>query len=173
MIEVLQCLKKYGQRLDLEIAREMGVPLSTVRQRLIGLAASGEVVMCSLTRFDDGKRIDAWQCGVSGYVPPPAPGRKAKAKISALLAASPLSIVVATGDRPCRAGCPSGRDVRRRFGGKLKQTVAPGWPRYLPVMLDFLHLHSDSLANVYLSPGGKPTWPSCCFDPPIRTDKCV
>ena len=79
VIEILQCLKKYGQRLDLEIAKEMGLPLATVRQRLAGLEASGAVIMCSLTRFEGGKRIDAWQCRVSGYVPPIAPGRKAKA----------------------------------------------------------------------------------------------
>lgn len=79
MIEILQCLKKYGQRLDLEIAKEMGLPLATVRQRLASLEATGAVIMCSLTRFEDGKRIDAWQCRVSGYVPPIAPGRKAKA----------------------------------------------------------------------------------------------
>lgn len=78
MIETLQCLKKYGQRLDLEIAKEMGVPLATVRQRLAGLAATGQVITCDLTRFEGGKRISAWQCRVSGYVPPPAPGRKAK-----------------------------------------------------------------------------------------------
>ena len=78
MIETLQCLKKYGQRLDLEIAKEMGVPLATVRQRLIGLAATGEVITCNLTRFENGKRIEALQCRVSGYVPPLAPGRKAK-----------------------------------------------------------------------------------------------
>lgn len=79
MIEILQCLKKYGQRLDLEIAKETGVPLATVRQRLTDLSAAGAVVMCNLTRFENGKRIDAWQCRVSGYVPPMAPGRKAKA----------------------------------------------------------------------------------------------
>lgn len=78
MTEILQCLKKHGQRLDLEIAKEMGVPLATVRQRLTGLAASGAVIMCNLTRFENGKRIDAWQCRVSGYIPPLAPGRKAK-----------------------------------------------------------------------------------------------
>ena len=81
MLEVLQCLKKYGQRLDLEIAKEMGLPLALVRQRLAGLAATGAVITCSLTRFEGGKRIDAWQCRVSGYVPPIAPGRKAKAAI--------------------------------------------------------------------------------------------
>jgi len=80
VIEILQCLKKYGQRLDLEIAKEMGVPLTTVRRRIAGLEASGEVITCNLTRFENGKRIDAWQCRVSGYVPPVAPGRKAKPK---------------------------------------------------------------------------------------------
>lgn len=79
MIEILQCLKKYGQRLDLEIAKEMGLPLATVRQRLASLAATGAIITCSLTRFENGKQIDAWQCRVSGYVPPIAPGRKAKA----------------------------------------------------------------------------------------------
>ena len=80
MIEILQCLKKYGQRLDLEIAKEMGESLATVRQRLTDLAATGDVVMCKVTRFEkSGKRIDAWQCRVSCYVPPVAPGRKAKA----------------------------------------------------------------------------------------------
>jgi predicted ArsR family transcriptional regulator len=79
MVDVLQCLKKHGQRLDLEIAKEMGLPLASVRERLTGLAATGAVIMCNLTRFENGKRIDAWQCRVSGYVPPLAPGRKAKA----------------------------------------------------------------------------------------------
>jgi len=78
VIEILQCLKKYGQRLDLEIAKEMGMPLATVRERLVGLTETGAVIMCNLTRFENGKRIDAWQCRVSGYVPPLAPGRKAK-----------------------------------------------------------------------------------------------
>ena len=78
MVEVLECLKKYGQRLDSEIAKETGVPLATVRQRLAGLAATGAVITCNLTRFENGKRIEGWLCRVSGYIPPAAPGRKAK-----------------------------------------------------------------------------------------------
>jgi len=78
VFETLQCLKKYGQRLDLEIAKEMGLPLATVRRQLVSLAATRAVIMCNLTRFENGKRIDAWQCRVSGYVPPVAPGRKPK-----------------------------------------------------------------------------------------------
>jgi predicted ArsR family transcriptional regulator len=80
MTDILECLKKYGQRLDVEIANETGVPLATVRERLVALAATGAVIICHLTRFEKGKRIEAWQCRVSGYVPPPAPGRKAAPK---------------------------------------------------------------------------------------------
>ena len=79
MTETMNCLKKYGQRLDLEIAKEIGMPLASVRQQLESLVATGAVITCSLTRFENGKQIDAWQCRVSGYVPPLAPGRKAKA----------------------------------------------------------------------------------------------
>jgi hypothetical protein len=49
------------------------------RPRLTELSATGEVVMCTLTRYQGTKTIEAWQCRVSGYVPAPAPGRKAKA----------------------------------------------------------------------------------------------
>jgi len=78
MVGVLKCLQKYGQRLDVEIAKEIGMPLATVRTCLEGLEATGAVVKCTLTRFEKGKRIDAWQCRVAGYVPPRAPGPKAK-----------------------------------------------------------------------------------------------
>ena len=79
MHEVLECLKTYGQRLDLEIAEETRMPLAVVRGRLTELSATGDVVMCTLTRYERGKTIEAWQCRVSGYSPAPAPGRKAKA----------------------------------------------------------------------------------------------
>jgi predicted ArsR family transcriptional regulator len=78
LVETLQCLTKYGQRLDSEIAQEMGVPLAKVRESLTALVAKGAVIMCHLTRFEKGQRTDAWLCRVSGYVPPATPGRKAK-----------------------------------------------------------------------------------------------
>jgi hypothetical protein len=76
--ETLKCLKKYGQRLDSEIATETGLPIAQVRESLTSLAATGAVIMCQLTRFEKNERIDAWLCRVSGYIPPAAPGRKAK-----------------------------------------------------------------------------------------------
>lgn len=73
---VLECLKKYGQRLDREIAEETGIPLDYVRVELKALANVGAVIMCELTRFDGGQPLASWQCRVSGYTPPKAPGRK-------------------------------------------------------------------------------------------------
>lgn len=78
MTKILQCLKKHGERLDSEIAKETGMPLAAVREGAAGLAATGAVITCALTRFEKGKRIDAWLYRVSGYIPPAAPGRKAK-----------------------------------------------------------------------------------------------
>lgn len=79
MIEILQCLKKHGgERLDSEIAKEMGMPLEMVRERVAGLAATGAVITCKLTRFENGNRIEGRLCRVSGYIPPAAPGRKPK-----------------------------------------------------------------------------------------------
>ncbi len=80
MTETLQCLKKHGQRLDLEIAKEMRVPLSTVRQHLTALAERREAIVCKTIQFENGRQFEAWQGRVSGFIPVPAPGRKPKSK---------------------------------------------------------------------------------------------
>ena len=80
MTETLQYLKKHGQRLDLEIARELRVPLATVRQHLTALAESREAIVCKTIQFENGKQFEAWQGRVSGFIPPSAPGRKPKPK---------------------------------------------------------------------------------------------
>ena len=80
MNETLQCLKRHGQRLDLEIAKEMGVPLVTVRQHLSALADRREAIVCKTIRLESGQQLEAWQCRVSGFVPPAVPGRKPEAK---------------------------------------------------------------------------------------------
>ena len=78
LTEVLDLLRKHGERLDSEIAEEMGIPLETVRQQLSGLAATGLVVTCNLTRYKDGERVDGWLYRISGFIPPAAHGRKPK-----------------------------------------------------------------------------------------------
>jgi len=78
LMDILQCLRKYGQRLDSEIAEETGVALAHVRERFALLTGTGEVITCKLTRFENGKPVDACLYRASGYFPPPAPGRKPK-----------------------------------------------------------------------------------------------
>jgi len=80
MTETLQCLKKHGQRLDLQIAAETRMSVATVRQHLAALADRHEAVVCKTIQFENGKPFEAWQGRLSGYVPPPTPGRKPKAK---------------------------------------------------------------------------------------------
>jgi hypothetical protein len=55
--------------------------LAKVSRSVSDLSAKGEVIMCRLTRFTDGKKIEGMLCRVSGYVPPAAPGRKSKAQM--------------------------------------------------------------------------------------------
>ena len=80
IVEIVECLKKYGQRLDLEIAKETGMPLERVREQLAALAATGTVIVCNLTRVEKGKRTDAWQCRLSGCASRPASDRKTAPK---------------------------------------------------------------------------------------------
>jgi predicted ArsR family transcriptional regulator len=74
----MECLKKYGQRLDCEIASEIGVSVASVRRDIVSLAASGAVITCNLTRYENGKHLEALVCRVAGFIPAAAPGRKAK-----------------------------------------------------------------------------------------------
>ena len=77
--QVLRHLKKHGQLLDLEIASATGIALAQVRKSLADLTTRGEISQCSVTHFKGDKRVDGFQCRISGYVPPVAPGRKAGA----------------------------------------------------------------------------------------------
>ena len=78
MHDILQYLKHSGEQLDSQIAT--GISLPKVRSSVSELSARGEVVLCRSIRFKDGKQIEALLCRLSGYIPPAAPGRKAKAQ---------------------------------------------------------------------------------------------
>jgi predicted ArsR family transcriptional regulator len=74
---ILQQLKKHGQMLDSEIAVATGIPLKQLRSQLADMSARGVIMGCNVTRYEDGRAIQALQCRISGYVPPATPGRKA------------------------------------------------------------------------------------------------
>lgn len=82
--QILSHLKKHGQLLDLEIASATGIALVQVRKSLADLTTRGEISQCSVTHFNGNKRVDGFQCRISGYVPPVTPGRKAGPTKSAL-----------------------------------------------------------------------------------------
>ena len=82
MNEILQYLKKHGEKLDAEIAEGAGLTLSKTRLYLAELAAKGEVVAYHSTRFEDGEKIIGIRCRLSGITPPAAPGRKSKASLN-------------------------------------------------------------------------------------------
>ena len=74
--EILQYLKKNGERLDAEIAVATGISLANVLLHLSELAAKGEVVACHLIRFEKGTKVEGISCRLTGYIPPASPGRK-------------------------------------------------------------------------------------------------
>jgi hypothetical protein len=73
---ILKQLKKHGRLFDSEIAKATGIPLAEVRTSLSYLSARAEISQCSVTQFNDGKPVVSTLCTISGYVPPPTPGRK-------------------------------------------------------------------------------------------------
>ena len=77
---ILKYLKQNGERLDSEIAAATGMPISSVRRAVSTLSAKGDVIVCRSIRYKNGKEVEGILCRVSGYTPPPAPGRKPKAQ---------------------------------------------------------------------------------------------
>lgn len=74
---IINCLKKHGQLLDLEIAKETGIPLSAVRHSLSDLSEQGEISRCSVTRYDSGKPVKGSLCRIAGYAPTYSTNRRA------------------------------------------------------------------------------------------------
>lgn len=82
MNEILQYLKKHGEKFDAEVAEAAGLSLSKTRLHLAELAAKGDIMVCDSIRFEKGKKIEGIRCRVSGFTPPAAPGRKSKASLA-------------------------------------------------------------------------------------------
>jgi predicted ArsR family transcriptional regulator len=80
MDQILNHLKRHGEQLDAEIAAATGLSVAKVRTTVDELSAKGEVIVCRSIRYQHGKPVEGVLCRVSGYTPPAAPGRKAKAQ---------------------------------------------------------------------------------------------
>lgn len=80
---ILQYLKTNGEGLDLDIAKALRMPVTTVKSHVSQLSSAGEVICCLVTRYIDGKKIEGISCRLSGNVPTPARGPKPGAKRAA------------------------------------------------------------------------------------------
>lgn len=76
-VQIIQYLKKHGQKLDREIAKDTGISLPQVRMTILELERSKAVSSCNVINFESGVAIEGLLCRISGYIPPAAPGRKA------------------------------------------------------------------------------------------------
>lgn len=82
---ILQYMKKHGQKLDREIAKDTGISLTQVRLMIAELQNDKQVSSCNVINFEDGVAIEGILCRFSGYIPPAAPGRKAAAQVVAVV----------------------------------------------------------------------------------------
>ena len=73
---ILQYMKKHGQKLDREIAKDTGIALHQVRITISDLQKTKAVFNCNVINFEDGVAVEGILCRFSGYIPPAAPGRK-------------------------------------------------------------------------------------------------
>jgi predicted transcriptional regulator len=80
MNEILQYLKKHGERSDKEIAEATGILLANVHIHLAELKAKGQIMACHSTKFVKGKGIESIICRISGFTPPTKPGAKSGSK---------------------------------------------------------------------------------------------
>jgi DNA-binding IclR family transcriptional regulator len=78
MDEILQYLKKHGDKLDSEIAKATHLSLPITRQYLAELAAKGEVINYHSTRLIEGIKIEGMRYRLSVVTPPAASEGKAK-----------------------------------------------------------------------------------------------
>ncbi len=74
---IIQYLKKHGQKLDWEIAKDIGISLSQVHTTISALELTKAVSSCNVINFESGVAVEGLLCRISGYIPPAAPGRKA------------------------------------------------------------------------------------------------
>jgi predicted transcriptional regulator len=80
MNEILQYLKKQGERSDKEIAEATGIPLAKVHFHLAELKTKNQIMVCHLTKFVKGKEVESIICRISGFTPPTKPGAKSGSK---------------------------------------------------------------------------------------------
>lgn len=79
--QILEYLKKHGEKMDSDIATAINLPLAQTRSMLDELIDKAEVISCETIRFEKGKKIEGLSCRISGFTPKAKPGAKSKVQL--------------------------------------------------------------------------------------------
>ena len=66
---ILQYMKKHGQKLDREIAKDTGIALPQVRHTIAELQSTKTVFSCNVINYNNGIAVEGILCRISGYFP--------------------------------------------------------------------------------------------------------
>jgi transcription initiation factor IIE alpha subunit len=80
MNEILQYLKKHGERSDKEIADALCIRLADLHIQLAVLKDKNQIMLCQSTKYVKGKEVKALICRIAGFTPPTKPGVKSGSK---------------------------------------------------------------------------------------------
>jgi len=76
MNEIIQYLKRHGERLDTEIAEAVGISLAETRHHLLALVDKKEVMSCHSIKLVDGKMAERMSYRLVGFFPKAKSGAK-------------------------------------------------------------------------------------------------
>ena len=74
--DLFDCVKKHGQIIDRQLAKELGLSLEEVRALVYQLQASNKLYTCDIITFEDDVELKGLLCRVSCFMPKASPGRK-------------------------------------------------------------------------------------------------
>ena len=74
--DLFDCVKRHGQIIDRQLAKELGLTLDEVKVMVDQLQASNKLYTCDVINFEDGAEVKGLLCRLSGFIPKGSPGRK-------------------------------------------------------------------------------------------------
>lgn len=74
--DLFDCVKRHGQIVDRQIAKELGLSLDEVRSLVHQLQVKNKLYTCDIINFEDGVEVKGLLCRVSCFSPKASPGRK-------------------------------------------------------------------------------------------------
>jgi hypothetical protein len=74
--DLFDCVKRHGQIIDRQLAKELGLTLDEVRSLVHQLQVKNKLYTCDIINFEDGVEVKGLLCRVSCFSPKASPGRK-------------------------------------------------------------------------------------------------